>query len=349
MTPLAYGLVCHMEGRLVTAMSSNLPHQLARGSVSDTSGGMEPSLGSLARVILVANQKGGVGKSSIVAALAAMIASPTRRVLVVDADQQGNVSRNDLGVTGDRGEVLAMALQYGHPLQPSRNVRPGLDVIAGGPLLAAVAAMLATAQQTGIDVRANLARTLAALIDAEGYSLVLVDSGPGDAPLLDALLDVSRHLIVPSKDDDGSFDGVELLAGRYLHARKRGSQINLLGVVLFDVNPRAVVRNRQALESVTALLEGSGAAAFISTIRNDKPAAIDLRAQHLTPGELVDEVEKRKTFRLRQLAAREKLRNQEDRLWSRDASGLATDYQDLAREVLARVAQYEGRHREESA
>lgn len=296
----------------------------------------------LARAVLVANQKGGVGKSSIVAALAGMIASAERRVLVVDADQQGNVTRSDLGVEGDRGQGLAMALQYRHPLSPVRNVRPGLDVIPGGPHLATVGAMVATASASGLDLSANFGDALAELCERERYALVLIDSGPGDAPLLDALLDSARYLLVPSRDDDASMDGVELLAGRYLRARRRGAAITLLGVVLFDVNPRANVRNALVTSSLQGLLEGSGAEPFQTVIRTDKAAAVDMRRRHLTPAELVAATKQGVRGRLKQLSEGNWGRG-EDTLWSRDASGLAGDYQDLARELLGRIAQQEGR------
>jgi cellulose biosynthesis protein BcsQ len=309
---------------------------------------------ALSRVVLVANQKGGVGKSSIVAAVAGMLARPDRRVLVVDADQQGNVSRNDLGVDGDRGRSLGLTLAAGDPLTPVRDVRPGLDVVPGGPILAQVAATAGRAGGPGgtgtsdgsptAEMAGNLARRLGELCAEQRYALTLIDSGPGDAPLLDVLLDVSRYLLVPSCDDEASFDGVDLLAGRYLRSRARGSGVDLLGVVLFNVNPRATVRNAEVLRSLSALLEGSGAEPFRTIVRTDKATALDARRRHLTPAELVVESGKEKTSRLRQLATGRKVES-ENRLWSRDPSGLANDYQSLARELLGRVAVYEGRHR----
>lgn len=299
----------------------------------------------LDRVILVANQKGGVGKSSIVAAVAGMVASSNRRVLVIDADQQGNLSRNDFGVIGDKGKSLAMALQYGQLLEPVREARPGLDVLPGGPVLASLAAVVASSAQSGIDIASNFADALGELCTREQYALVIIDSGPGDAPLLDALLHTANYLLVPSLDDEASFDGVELLAGRYLRAKAAGAGIALLGVVLFNVNPRATSRNRTALTALTELLDGSGATAFDTSIRTDKATAIDLRQQHLTAAELVDAAEQQKRDRLRKLASRQDERG-EKRLWSRDPGGLATDYQDLARELLTRISEQEASRRD---
>jgi cellulose biosynthesis protein BcsQ len=321
----------------------------------------------LVRTVLVANQKGGVGKSSIVTSVAALAAREDRRVLIVDADQQANATQADLGVMdGDRGRGLAMALQYAAPLEPMRGVRPGLDLIPGGPMLASVSAVQATAAQTGIDLRSNLAQALGALCALERYMLVLIDSGPGDAPLLDALLGTARYLVVPTRDDEGSLTGVELLAARYLRARKAGAAVQLLGVVLFDANPRATARNGQILREVDGLLEGSGARSFESMIRSDRAAAVDLRARHLTAGELVTAAEEYGRQRIQRLrgpgaggggaggagsgagggaagagGAGAGAGGVADRLWSRDPSALAADYQQLARELLSRIAAVE--------
>ncbi|MGU3438288.1 ParA family protein [Actinomycetes bacterium M1A6_2h] len=284
---------------------------------------------------MVANQKGGVGKSSIVSAVASMVSATGRRVLVVDADQQANVTSSDLGVGGDQGRGLSMALQFGQPLEPVRDVRPNLDLVPGGPALAVVASVAATASQTGIDLRANLFRALSDLCETESYELVLIDSGPGDAPLLDALLGSAQYLLVPTKDDDASLSGVELLARRYLRARQAGSVIELLGVVLFDTNPRATARNREVFDQVHDLLEGSGADPFETFIRSDRAAAVDLRSRHLTPLELVEAAESDQKNRLQRLRQKGKVG---ERMWSRDPSALASDYQALTREILSRVA-----------
>ena len=281
-----------------------------------------------ARVILVANQKGGVGKSTTVATVAEMIATAGkrgRRVLVVDGDPQANVTVEDLGVDGDRGQSLAATLQFGAPLVPVRDVRTHLDVIAGGPQLAVVGAAAHLMAENGIDMAANLQTQLAALCATEGYDVVLIDSGPGDVPLLDTYLSVANYLLIPTRDDQASLGGVERLARRFWRARKYGASIQLLGVLLFDVNPRAVKRNEEVF-------------AQVKDIRSASAAAVDMRSLHKTAGELVALAHDEQRSRL------SKLRDKQSPtrvLWTSDPSGLAADYQELVRQIVARLVRYE--------
>lgn len=86
----------------------------------------------LARVVVVAQGKGGVGKTSLTANVAGLAALAGHRVLAVDLDQQGNLAR-DLGYEPGDGERLLQAVVAGQPVPVVPNVRPGLDVVPGGP------------------------------------------------------------------------------------------------------------------------------------------------------------------------------------------------------------------------
>ena len=158
----------------------------------------------LAETVLVAQQKGGNGKSSVVAALGVSIARTGRKVLVVDADQQGNLTVDDLGVPEDRwdkGKNLAIALQYGLgggvALEPYRNIRPNLDILMGGPAIGQVSTAVAAAGET-VDLAENFEVALSELCEREQYDIILVDSGHGDKVLLIALMQVCRYLVVPT-------------------------------------------------------------------------------------------------------------------------------------------------------
>jgi len=291
------------------------------------------------RAVLVANQKGGVGKSSVVAGVASMVAAGGKRVLVVDADPQGNVSKSDLGHEGDEGAGLAKTLHHSDPLEPIRNVRPNLDLIPGGRRMSMVSSTATAARDAGIDLRSNLVTALYDLWGAERYDLVMIDSGPGDAPLLDALLGTAQYLIVPTKQDDASLDGVQLLARRYLEARQAGAHVVLLGMLLFDANPRATVRNQEVFDQISDILHGSGVDSFQTLIRTDAAGSIDSRRNSFTPSELVAATQNRRAGILKSLRKGDKSEAGDvAKLWSRDSSGLAGDYQALTNEILSRIA-----------
>ena len=290
-------------------------------------------------IVLAANQKGGVGKSTLIANVAVAVATAGKRVLVLDCDQQANLTKSDLGVPQDywdKGKSLATAMQYGGELLPITRVRTNLDLVCGGPHLALVTAAADAATTAGIDLSQNLTQALNKACRRGTYDIVFVDSGPGDVRILQPLLDICTHLVVPTKEDEGSIDGVKFLAARYRQARKNGSPIRLLGVVLFDVNPRATARNGHVLSTITGLLEGSGVDTFGATIRTDKASAIDQRERHMTAQELVGISDSEKSNLL--YALRNGKSRDVQRMWTRDPVPLANDYQNLTREILVRVS-----------
>ncbi|MFR9753741.1 ParA family protein [Nocardia sp. 004] len=325
---------------LVTFLATETRAKLAVGcmridqvtSLSVTVQGLRGVVHAVRRTILVANRKGGVGKSSIVAAIAVLVAKAGKRVLVIDADPQGNCTQRDLGVRdGDNGKSLAMAIQYGQVLEPVRDVRPGLDVIAGGNLLSLATTIITSSSDHGIDPVANLSTSLTSLVDTEGYDLVLIDSAPGELQLLDVLLEIATWLIVPTKEDEASLDGAEKLAERYLRARKLGAIVELMGMVLFDCDPRATRRNASTFQTVHELLEGTGIAPFKSTIRHDKATSVDARRLHLTPAELA-------TPQRKVEEVSDEDNDEPKKMWSRNPGPLAADHKQLTREVIGRLA-----------
>lgn len=291
--------------------------------------------------MLVATGKGGVGKTSICANAAVAIAKKGKRVLVVDCDQQATLTKFDLGVPEeywDKGQSLAAAMQYGSELLPVTQVRPGLDVVCGGPALSLVSASADAAAQNGIDLAQNLRRAIERLCNRNPYYVIIIDSGPGDSVrILQPLLQISSHLVVPTKEDEGSLDGVRNVAARYLLARRNGSPIQLLGVVLFDANPRATKRNEATFKKIKDMLEGSGADSFESVIRSDKATANDQRERGLTAQELIDASSSETSTFLASL--RHGVTPDKQRMWSSNVAPLATDYSKLSKEILQRVGQ----------
>ncbi|HWG85449.1 MAG TPA: ParA family protein [Deinococcales bacterium] len=290
---------------------------------------------ALARMVVVAQGKGGVGKTSLTANVAGLSALAGHRVLAVDLDQQGNLAR-DLGYEPGDGEQLLQAFVGGQPAPVLRGVRPGLDVVPGGPAIAdLVGIAFARSGRGGKDLADLLHQSLAPL--SEDYDLVLVDTPPGERLLVEAALAIASYVVVPTRADDGSLDGLERVAERCLAARERNPDLKLLGVCLFGVGSRSR-RVGDGVRKVIAEVLGDVAPVFEAQVRHSESAAVDARRQGLLIHELESAAVAARRGRLAALRAR---RRPEETLLTRDASGLAGDYAELAREIVSRVGQME--------
>lgn len=292
------------------------------------------------RVVSLANGKGGVGKTTTAANVGGYVALAGSRVLMVDLDPQGDLAR-DLGYERQSGRELFQALIAGTEPMILRNVRENLDVIPGGQDLEDIQGLMVSrsSRSDAGDFGDMLYSVLAPL--ADDYDLILIDTPPGERTLVEGAFAISSAVVIPTKSDDASIDGVERIARRFLAVRDRNPSLQLAGIVLFGVGPRSLRLERSVRETLKDML-GEVAPVFETRIRNLESASADARHKGLLFHELEGAVTAAQKSRLKALRSGEK---PADGFFSRNAGGLAEEYEQLTGEILARLNEIESGNR----
>lgn len=292
------------------------------------------------RTLAMANGKGGVGKTSTSANCGGLAAAGGWRVLLIDLDPQGNLAR-DLGYEPTDGSELLNALITGSAPPLLEGVRPGLDVVPGGPAIGDIAGlMFARASRAhdddgGSTRPQNLGDLLHQSIGriADNYDLIIIDTPPGDVAILDGVLERVRAVVIPTRSDEGSIDGLTRVAKRFKRARAVNPDLRLAGVVLFGIGSRSSRLEEAVREAVIDTI-GTSAPVFATRIRYLETAGFDLRRHGILAHELETQASKAQAGRLASLRSGEK---PEDEFLARNATGLAEDYEQLTMEIIARM------------
>lgn len=290
---------------------------------------------AIARSVVVAQGKGGVGKTSVTTNVAGLAAAAGLRVLVVDLDPQGNVAR-DLGLDLNSGQLLLSALISGAPVPVTTGVRDRLDVVEGGPEVADLSGLMyARASRGGMSLSQTLGASLESV--AGDYDLILIDTPPGEKVLVEAALGVASAVLIPTRADDASLDGLARVAERFAAARAINPDLRLAGVLLFAVGSRSRRLESGVRRSIEGIV-GAAAPIFESRVRHLESAAVDSRRAGLLVHELEGAAVEDRRARLAALRAG---RTPDDGLLVRNAEGLAGDYEAVTRELLTRLAEIE--------
>ncbi len=186
----------------------------------------------MARIYALANQKGGVGKTTTAVNLAACLAEAGERALVVDLDPQANAT-SGLGMRANG--TSSYDLLDGAPLDrlAKHTAFANLDLVPSKPELAGVAVELARRA----DGELYLAQALASGTD--GYDFVFVDCPPSLGPLTVNALAAADRVLVPVQAEYYALEGLtQLMQSIELIRRRLNPRLGIGGVLLTMVDGR---------------------------------------------------------------------------------------------------------------
>ena len=187
----------------------------------------------MAKIIAIANQKGGVGKTTTSVNLTAILADMGQRVLAVDLDPQGNTT-SGLGMTvEDKSVYEAVMGRIGLKEAVQHTDIPGLDLVGADIRLAG-----AELELVSVDKREFRLKTALAAVQKD-YDFIFIDCPPSLSLLTLNALTAADRVLVPIQCEYYALEGVSSLMNTISRVKKAfNPRIDLEGVVLTMLDGR---------------------------------------------------------------------------------------------------------------
>ena len=213
------------------------------------------------KIITIANQKGGVGKTTTALCLSALLNKMGHRTLLVDADSQCNSTDTY------RAETEGVATLYDVVVDEEecsaseaiQHMEFG-DIIAGDKML--------TAADASLRGEGAFLKMREALRELKEYEYVVIDTNPTLNTMLCNALAASDEVIIPLKPDRYTIMGLSDLTNTIVTIQEElNPSLKVRGLLLVDVDKR-VNLDKDVEEQLSSIAEVIGTVPFRSRIRH---------------------------------------------------------------------------------
>ena len=207
---------------------------------------MEPA--SSVPIIALANQKGGVGKTTTAVNLAACLTALRRRVLLIDLDPQANAT-SGLGLAKTPGqslyEVLLGQADLESKIQPTPYQR--LDIVPSEVDLAGAEVDIARSDH----YLHRLHEALVPIRSTQAYDAILIDCPPSLGIITMNALAAASGVVIPMQCEYYALEGLSVMTGliERLSAGGANPNLSLDGIIMTMYDPRTNLA-RQVVDEV---------------------------------------------------------------------------------------------------
>ncbi len=211
-------------------------------------------------VYVVANQKGGIGKTTTATNLAGILGKKAK-TLLIDADPQGNSTSTYEAKVEDVATLYDVMIDAEKlPIEDAIQHTANGDIVASDPLLAKAEKMLDG------DVE-GFYRLKDALDELDGYEYVVIDTAPSLNVILYNCLIAADQVIIPVTADTYAMQGIDQLNDTIQAVKRRQNRsLSVAGLLLVKYAGRSNLE-RSTRDAIAEHATAMGTKLFATTVR----------------------------------------------------------------------------------
>ena len=213
-------------------------------------------------IICIANQKGGIGKTTTATSLASILCNKGYKALLIDADPQGNSTDTYHGISKDQASLYDVLLDREDPLPIEEAIQHTIigDIVVSDPELKKADIILANDPGALFILKESLT-------SLKGYDYVIIDTAPADNVILKNCLAACDRVVIPITPDRYALQGLSDL-NRTINAVKKyqNPKLNIAGLLLVKYKKNQSL-SKEVKDALTDIAFQMNTKVFNTTIR----------------------------------------------------------------------------------